>query len=142
MIAALARQGIENGRDRVPPGESARVRVVVGAGHDQPHHDEHDGQTRCLTANQAAAAFAAVVHEGADQAEDRSRRAECVAGAAQEGNRNGNQTAGRAEQKSADARDRVDDDRPGWTEQLHGVGPQHPDPVHVEEQMQQVAVEP
>ena len=87
VVAALARQRIEERRHRVAADETAGVREVVDARHDQAEHEQDDRVPLRFGVDQAAAALAAVVDERAEQAEDRRRRADREAGAAQQRNR-------------------------------------------------------
>src|SRR5262245_16651748 len=65
VVAALARQRVEERRDGVAAGEAAGVGVVVDAADGEPHHHEHERVLNGVRVNHAASALPPVMEHGA-----------------------------------------------------------------------------
>ena len=73
VIRARARERVEPHAREIAADEPTSVGVIVDTGHDQTEHEHRDGVARRLRPEDAASAPAPVMHERADQSENRRR---------------------------------------------------------------------
>ena len=142
MLDPLGPQRIEQLRREISSDEPAAMSEVVHTRHQQAEHEERRGIPDRLAPHQAAPAAAAVVHESSQQAEHRRRGPHREAGSAQERQGRHRHVGHRAQQETADARDRVDDHHPRRAVDVRGRRPELPDPHHVEQDVQGSRVQP
>ena len=84
MIHAFAFQRIQPHPRNVAAHEAAGVRGVVNSRHDEAEHAHRQRIAERFGAYEAAAAAATVIHQRAEQAEDRRGRADGHGAAAEE----------------------------------------------------------
>src|SRR5262249_10312631 len=87
MVATLGRQRIHYSGGRITTDETARMSEVVDARHDQAEDEQQQGVAHRFGTDEAASAFAAVMDESSEQAEDRRGGADGKRGTVQERNR-------------------------------------------------------
>src|SRR2546422_9228553 len=75
VIAAFARERIEERRNRIAARESASVRVVVDAADREAHYHQHERVLYGVRMNHAAAALPPVVEHRAEETADGGRGA-------------------------------------------------------------------
>src|SRR5579871_396013 len=131
VIDPFGFEWIEQASGDKSAGEAAGMRPVVDAAHEKTHHEHRDGPRPGLTADNARPRSAAVVHQRAEQSHDGGRCAQRLRGPDEA-----------AQQKTRDARDRVDDDHPPGAVKLGDRGSELPNPEQIEPDVQQAAVEP